>query len=166
MYNYFNIVALGLPYEQYHLSRISQVPKQYFLSFDIPGCFTTLLYPNTACPWDIPGFPTMPVPLLHPQSEQYHLSLGHPRTSHYASTPRTSQVWAVPFILETSWDFPARPTMAALLMHVCMYTTLLSGTICPRNIHGGISQDFSYIHVQVLSIQAPWYPKWYNGSHT
>ena len=31
--------------------------------------------------WDIPGFPITPVLLVHPRSEQYHLSLGHLGTS-------------------------------------------------------------------------------------
>ena len=184
--------------EQYHLSlgylgtshytstsRTSQVRAVPFvlgISWDIPLRQYFSYIPglsSTSCRWDFPGFPTMLVLLVHPRSEQYHLSLGHPRTSHYTSTSRTSQVRAVPFVLGTSWDIPRRPTTPVLLIHPrseqyylslrhlgisqyfqlwqhfsCMYVCiLLGGTI------GGISQDFSYIYVQVLSIRAPWYPK-------
>ena len=175
--------------EQYHLSlghlgTSQDFPLRQYFSY-IPGPSSTI------CPWDILGHPTTPVLLVHPRSEQYHLSLGHPRISHYASTSRISQVRAVPFVLETSWDIPGRPTTPVLLVHPrseqyylslrhlgisqyiplwqhfsCMYVyILLSGTICPRNMVGYLKTFRTFMYKSYLS-GPPWYPKWYNGFHT
>ena len=162
--------------EQYHLS-LGHLGTSHYASTSRTSQVRAVSF-VLGTSWDIPGFPTMPVytsptsqvravpfvlgiswdiplrqyfsyiPGLSSNSCPWDI-LGHPRTSHYASTSRTSQVRAVPFVLETSWDFPVRPTMAALLMHVCVYIT--KWYHCPRNVVGYLKTFRTFMYKSYLS---------------